>query len=90
MKVYFLVTDGGNMVVITDEETAKVFDAAQSGVYEGVDLYSENAAEQLAGIFKKLNASGDLNGYCEIYSKDELDFEEIKEELEDATLVFEN
>lgn len=90
MKVYFLETNASNMVIITDEETAKIFDAAPSGIYEGVDLYSENAAEQLADSFNKINESGELNDYFEIYSKNEVDFEEIKEELEDATLVFES
>ena len=90
MKVYFLETNGGNMVIITDEETAKIFDAAPSGIYEGVDLYSEHAADQLADTFNKINECGELNDYVEIYSETEVDFEEIKEELEDATLVFEN
>ena len=44
MKVYFAKTDGGNQVIMTDGETAKIFDAAPTGVFEGIDLYAEDAA----------------------------------------------
>lgn len=45
MKIYFEETNGNNLVIITDGETAKVFDAAPSGIYEGVDLYADDAVE---------------------------------------------
>ena len=54
MKIYFEKTDGSNMVIITDGETAKVFDAAPSGIYEGIDLYASDAAELLKNLFKKI------------------------------------
>ncbi len=88
MKVYFLETNSGNNVVITDGETAKVYDAAPSGIFEGIDLYSDDATEQIKNHFEKIYASGELNEYNEIYSENEVDFEDIEEELEDATLVF--
>lgn len=47
MKIYFEKTNGNNLVIITDGETAKIFDVAPSGIYEGVDLYTEDAADQL-------------------------------------------
>lgn len=92
MKVYFKKTNGNNLVIITDGETAKVFDAAPSGVYDGVDLYADNADEQLKKRFQELEAAGELNGYNEIYSPDEMQFEDIEKELEEleAELVFES
>ena len=90
MKVYFERTNGNNLVIITDGEMAKIFDAAPSGIYEGVDLYDQNAADQLREKFRALEESGELNDFNDIYSPDEMPVEELAEELEVAELVFEN
>lgn len=90
MKVYFEKTNGNNNVIITDGETAKIYDGAPTGIYEGIDLYAVDATEQLKKHFAELYAAGELNDYSDIYSSDELDFSEIADELEDAELIFEN
>lgn len=54
-----------------------------------MDLYAEDAADQLRARFQELEASGDLNDYGDIYSPDEIPAEELAEELEGAELVFE-
>lgn len=90
MKIYFEKTNGNNLVIITDGETAKIFDAAPSGIYEGVDLYTEDAADQLRARFQGLEEAGELNDFNEIYSPDEMPVEDLAEELEVAELVFEN
>ena len=90
MKIYFEKTNGNNLVIITDGETAKIFDAAPSGIYEGVDLYASDAADQLRERFQELEESEELNDFNEIYSPDEMPVEELAEELEGAELVFEN
>lgn len=51
MKIYFEETNGSNLVIITDGKTAKVFDAAPSGIYEGIDLYADDAAELILESF---------------------------------------
>ena len=89
MKIYFEKTNGNNLVIITDGETAKIFDAAPTGIYEGVDLYAEDAADQLRTKFQSLEESGELNGFNDIYSPDEMPLEDLAEELEGAELVFE-
>ena len=89
MKIYFEKTNGNNLVIITDGETVKIFDAAPSGVYDGVDLYAEDAADQLREKFRALEESGELNDFNDIYSPDEMPVEELAEELEGAELVFE-
>lgn len=89
MKIYFEKTNGNNLVIITDGETAKIFDAAPSGIYEGVDLYDQNAADQLRARFQGLEEAGELNDFNEIYSPDEMPVEDLAEELEAAELVFE-
>ena len=89
MKIYFEKTNGNNLVIITDGEMAKIFDAAPSGIYEGVDLYADDAADQLREKFRALAESGELNGFNDIYSPDEMPLEDLAEELEAAELVFE-
>ena len=89
MKIYFEKTNGNNLVIITDGEMAKIFDAAPSGIYDGVDLYAEDAADQLREKFRALEESGELNDFNDIYSPDEMPVEELAEELEGAELVFE-
>ena len=89
MKIYFERTNGNNLVIITDGETAKIFDAAPSGIYEGVDLYTEDAADQLRARFQELEEAGELNDFNDIYSPDEMPLEDLAEELEAAELVFE-
>ena len=90
MKIYFEKTNGNNLVIITDGETAKIFDAAPSGIYEGIDLYAEDAADQLRERFRALEESGELKGFNDIYSPDEMPLEDLAEELEEAELVFKN
>ena len=90
MKIYFEKTNGNNLVIITDGETAKIFDAAPSGIYEGVDLYAEDAADQLREKFRALEESGDLNDFGDMYSPDEMPLEDLAEELETADLVYED
>ena len=89
MKIYFEKTNGNNLVIITDGETAKIFDAAPSGIYEGVDLSTDDAADQLRARFQELEEAGELNDYSDIYSLDEMPLEDLAEELEGAELVFE-
>ena len=89
MKIYFEKTDGSNMVIITDGKTAKVFDAAPSGIYEGIDLYANNAAELLKNHFQLMAKSGTLNEFDDIYSPDEMPFEDVKKEIESyAELIY--
>ena len=89
MKIYFEETNGNNLVIITDGETVKIFDAAPSGIYEGVDLYTDDAADQLRARFQELEESGELNEFDDIYSPEEMPLEDLSEELEGAELVFE-
>lgn len=92
MKVYFEKTDGDNNVIITNGGEAKVFNGAPDGTYEGVDLYADNAADLLMQRFKELEESGELQSFDDIYSPNEMSFEDIKEELEAyaAEVIFEN
>lgn len=96
MKVYFEKTNVGNQAIITDEETAKVFDGEQTDGYydEEIDLYSDDAIEQLREYFKKLEESGELNSYIDIWSENEISYKDVRDEFEKyaeyVELVLEN
>ena len=54
-----------------------------------MDLYDQDASEQLRERFRELEEAGELNDFNDIYSPDEMPVEELAEELEGAELVFE-
>ena len=92
MKIYFEKTNGNNLVIITDGETAKIYDGSPSGIYEGVDLYADDTAEKLKEHFTALEKDGSLNYFRDIGAEDEIPFVDIANELEEtgAELIFEN
>lgn len=61
-----------------------MFDGAPDGTFEGVDLYTDNTEELLK------NFEWSEIDYSEMYSGNELYYEDIEEELKDATLIFES
>ena len=66
-------------MIFTDGKTAKVFDGAPTGRVDGVDLYGENAAEELRKKYEP--AAFDFE---DVSDHNEVDFEEIEEELEES------
>lgn len=91
MKIYFERTNGNNLVIATENGIAKIYDAAPSGIFEGVDLCAEDAADQLRDRFRALSESGDLNDFSDWCGGDEAEIgPELIEELEEADLVYED
>ena len=88
MNVYLVKTNGNNMVVFTDGETAKCFDCAPTGMYEGIDIYAEDAPEKLAQLFA---IGGVLSDYDDIYTDTVVNWPDIEEddEIERVYLVYE-
>ena len=62
--------------------TAIAVGTATKAGSEGVDLYAENAADQLREQFRKLEGAGELNDFDDIYSPDEMLFESVKDEID--------
>lgn len=54
LKIYFVRTNAGNDIVITDESTAKMPTVAPKGEYAGVDLYADAAADNLRARFAEI------------------------------------
>ena len=89
MKIYFEKTNGNNFVIITDGEMAKIFDAAPSGIYEGVDLYAEDAADQLRARFQELDEADELSDFDDLGGEEIRIGHDLFTELAcDAELVF--
>lgn len=85
MKIYYLQKN----VVAVQGRNAKIFDAAPSGIYAGVDLYADDAANQLRKKFQELDEADELSDF------DDLGGEEIRighdlftELARDAEFVF--
>lgn len=77
MVVYLLKTDDYNSVVIANGETAKIFDCAPSGEYEGIDIYADDAIDRLKGFFEEERDY--VNDFNDIYCEDEISFSDIED-----------
>lgn len=88
MKVYFERTNGNNLVIVAEGRNAKIYDGAPSGIYAGVDLYAEDAADQLREKFQALDEAGELNGFDEMCGEKVRIGHDLFAELADSELVF--
>lgn len=77
MNVYLVKTNGNNMVVFTDSQTAKCFDCAPSGLYAGIDIYATDASLKLAQLFAD---DGVLIDYNDIYSDNVVAWSDLEED----------
>lgn len=76
MRIYLLKTDDYNSVVVTNGETAKIFDCAPSGKYEGIDIYADDAIDRLKDFFEE--QKDDMNDFNDIWCENEIPFSNIK------------
>lgn len=77
MNVYLVKTNGNNMVVFTDSQTAKCFDCAPSGLYAGIDIYATDAPLKLAQLFAD---DGVLIDYNDIYSDNVVAWSDLEDD----------
>ena len=88
MKVYFERTNGNNLVIVAEGRNAKIYDGAPSGIYAGVDLYAEDAADQLRARFQELDEADELSDFGDLGGEEIRIGHDLFEELADAELVF--
>ena len=69
-QVYFLKTSDYKEVVFTDGLTAKFYGCGNSGFFEGVDLCESGAVEKVKSALEKLQKSGELEKFDNMYSSD--------------------
>lgn len=86
MYVYLVKTNGNNMVVFTDGETAKCFDCATNGKFANIDIYSDNAASDLTKYFTSCEFVD--YDYDDIYSPTEISYDEFVREVSEKILVW--
>ena len=89
MKVYFERTNGNNLVIVAEGRNAKIYDGAPSGIYAGVDLYAEDAAEQLRARFQELDEADELSDFDDLGSEEiRIDHDLFTVLSRDAEFVF--
>ena len=89
MKIYFERTNGNNLVIAAEGRNAKIYDGAPSGIYAGVDLCAEDAAEQLREKFQALDDADELNSFDEMGGEEvEIGHDLFVELANNAELVF--
>ena len=88
MKAYFVKTNGNNLVVMAEGRNAKIYDAAPSGIYAGIDLCAEDAADQLRKSFRELDEADELNGFDELNGEEVEIGHDLFNELSEADLVY--
>lgn len=89
MKIYFDRTNGNNLVIAAEGRSAKIYDAAPSGIYAGVDLYADDAAEQLRKKFAELDEADELSDFDDLGGEEIRIGHDLFTELAcDAELVF--
>ena len=69
-QVYFLETSDYKEVVFTDGLTAKFYGTGKSGFFEGVDIYKSDAVKKIKAALEKLQKSGELEEFNNLYSSD--------------------
>ena len=88
MKIYFEKTNGNNLVIIAEGRNAKIYDGAPSGIYAGVDLYAEDAADQLRARFQELDEADELSDFGDLGGEEVRIGHDLFAELADSELVF--
>lgn len=90
MKIYLLRTNAYNAVVITDGKTAKIFDGATSGKFEGVDLYQPDSEVKLRERYESAVINGTIErDYRSIRADHEIPASKIADELSELHPVYE-
>lgn len=65
-KIYLYKNNAYNAVVFDQENGFYLMTEGDEGIFEGIDLYAENAAEMLTEYFNRMIADDlmDLSGLC--------------------------
>ena len=88
MTVFFVKTDSYNDVVLAEGREAIIRDSAPSGMFEGIDLYAEDAQSRLKAHFEALNEAGELNDFSQMPGERQEIGHDLFEQLANAELIF--
>lgn len=92
MKIYFVRSDKGNFIIATSFGKAKFSYPDADGIFDGgVDLYADNAADELRKVFSELKRFGWLRDFEAVYCPEEQAVgEEVAEMIKNSELVFDD
>ena len=92
MKIYFVKGEKGNFLIATSAGKAKISYPDVDGIFDGgVDLYADDAADELRKVFSELKRFGWLRDFEAVYCPEEQGIgEEVLEMLKNSELVFDD
>ena len=89
MKIYLTKTNDYNCIIFAEGTEYIVKGCESDGMLDGViNIYADNATDQLRAYFQKLDNSGELNDFDEMPGEREEISHEIIGILADSEIVF--
>ena len=89
MKIYLTKTNDYNCIIFAEGTEYIMRGCEPSGLFDGtIDIYADNAADQLRAYFQNLDNSGELNDFDEMPGEREEISREIIGILADSEIVF--
>ena len=89
MKIYFTKTNDYNCIIFAEGTEYIMRGCEPSGLFDGtIDIYADDAADQLRAYFQNLDSSGELNDFDEMPGDREEISHEIIGILADSEIVF--
>ena len=89
MKIYLVKTNDYNCIIMAEGTEYIMRGCEPSGLFDGtIDIYADNAADQLRAYFQNLDDNGELNDFDEMPGEREEISREIIGILADSEIVF--
>ena len=89
MKIYLTKTNDYNCIIFAEGTEYIIQGCEPDGMFDGViDIFADDAADQLRGYFQKLDDDGELNDFDEMPGEREEIGHEIIGILADSEIVF--
>ena len=89
MKIYLVKTNDYNCIIFTEGAEYIVKGSESDGILDGaIDIYADDAADQLRAYFQNLDDNGELNDFDEMPGEREEISHEIIGILADSEIIF--
>ena len=88
MKIFYVKTDDYNNIVFAEGREAIIKGCEPSGMFEGIDIYAEDAPSRLKSHFEALNEAGELNDFSDIWGDREKINHDLYELLACSEVIF--
>lgn len=88
MKVFLVKTDSYNDLVFAEGREAIIKGCEPSGMFEGIDLYAENAVSRLKAYFEALSETRELNDFSQMPGERQEIGHDLYEQLAGSEMIF--